>query len=91
MRQPPLSWGGDGETGIRYNLCSVIVNWRELNAMRKEKLQQVLSAMPEEVDLDAFMEKLYLMRKIELAEEQLRKGQGIPHDEARERLQRWLA
>jgi hypothetical protein len=58
--------------------------------MRKEQLQQVISALPDEVDLDALLEDLYLRRKIEVAEEQLAQGQGIPHEDAKQRLERWL-
>ena len=59
--------------------------------MRKEKVQQVVSALPEEVDVDALMEKLYLLRKLEIAEEQLARGQGISHEDAKKRLEKWLA
>ena len=58
--------------------------------MRKEKIQQVVDSLPEEVDVDALMEKLYLLRKLEIAEEQLADGLGIPHEDAKKRLEKWL-
>ncbi len=58
--------------------------------MRKEKIQQVIATMPEEVDIDAFMEKLYLLHKIEIAEEQLAKGHEISQEDAKRRLGKWL-
>jgi len=58
--------------------------------MQKEKIQQVMGTLPDEVDLDAFMERLYLLRKIEQAEEELAEGKGIPHEEVEKRLEPWL-
>ncbi|MFZ1932631.1 MAG: hypothetical protein WCB27_06155 [Thermoguttaceae bacterium] len=58
--------------------------------MLKEKVQQVVSELPEDVDVDALAEKLYLLEKIELGERQLAEGKGIPHDEAKKRLEKWL-
>jgi hypothetical protein len=58
--------------------------------MLKEKVQQVVGELPEDVDVDALVEKLYLLEKIELAERQLAGGEGIPHEEAKKRLEKWL-
>ncbi len=58
--------------------------------MLKEKVQQVVSELPEDVDVDALAEKPYLLEKIELGERQLAEGKGIPHDEAKKRLEKWL-
>ena len=56
--------------------------------MQKERIQQVVDRLPNEVDVDAFVEKLYLLKKLEVAEEQLAKGEGIPHENAKKRLER---
>jgi len=58
--------------------------------MRKEKILEVLQALPDEVDVDSLMEKLYLLRKIEVAEQQLADGQGISHEHAKKQLEPWL-
>jgi len=58
--------------------------------MQKEKIQQVVGAMPEEVDIDALVEKLYLLQKIEQGEKQLAAGEGILHEDAKKRLAPWL-
>jgi hypothetical protein len=58
--------------------------------MRKETIRHVVEALPDEVDVDALVEKLYLLRKLEAAEEQLADGQGISHEDAKKRLQRRL-
>jgi hypothetical protein len=58
--------------------------------MQKETLQQMVQELPDEVDVDALVEKLYVLEKIELGERQLEGGEGIPHEEAKRRLERWL-
>ena len=58
--------------------------------MQKEKVRQIVEDFPEEVDVDALMEKLYLLQKIETAERELVNGEGIPDAEVEERLAKWL-
>ena len=58
--------------------------------MNKAKVQQIIDAESDEVDIDALIERLYLLRKIELAEEQLAAGKGIRHEDAKQRLATWL-
>ena len=58
--------------------------------MQKETLQHVLTELPDEVNVDSLVEKLYLLEKIEQGERQLDRGEGIPHDEAKKRLEKWL-
>ena len=59
--------------------------------MQKEKVQQVLDTFSDEVDVDSFLEKVYLLRKIEAGEAQIAAGGVVSHEDAKERLQRWLA
>ncbi len=58
--------------------------------MQKEKLQQVVGELPDEVDVDKLVERLYLLDKIELGEQQLARGEGVAHEEAKRRLEKWL-
>jgi predicted transcriptional regulator len=58
--------------------------------MTKEKVQQVVVDLPDEVDVDSLVEKLYLLEKIELGERQLARGEGVPHEEVKKRLEKWL-
>ena len=58
--------------------------------MQKEKVRQILDGFPEEIDVDALMEKLYLLEKIETSERELANGEGIPDEEIEERLGQWL-
>ena len=54
--------------------------------MQKEQIQHMLGQLPDSVDVEEFVERLYLLRKIELAEQELAAGKGIPHDAAKKRL-----
>ena len=58
--------------------------------MHKATLQQMLVELPEEVNVDSLVEKLYLLEKIEQGERQLARGEGVPHEEAKRRLEKWL-
>jgi len=68
----------------------VVVGLRRTSIIHKERIQQVVAALPEEVDVDALVEKLYLLSKLEAAEKQLADGQGISHEDAKKRLAPWL-
>ena len=54
--------------------------------MEKSKVQQVLDSQPDQFDVDAFVERLYLLEKIEIAEAQIARGEVVAHDEAMQRL-----
>lgn len=58
--------------------------------MQKEKVLAVVEELPEEVDVDALTERLYLLQQIDEAEKEIAAGKGIPHDEVRRRLAKWL-
>jgi len=58
--------------------------------LENAKIQQVVADQPEDVDVDSLMEKLYLLRKLEVAEKEIAAGQGIPHAEVKHRLSQWL-
>jgi predicted transcriptional regulator len=53
-------------------------------------IQDVVERLPEEVDVDALIERLHLLDKIEAGEQQLKRGEGISHEAAKERLASWL-
>jgi hypothetical protein len=59
--------------------------------MQKQRVQKVLDNFPEEVNVDEFLEKVYLLQKIEIGERQIEAGEIISHEDAKQRLQKWLA
>ncbi len=58
--------------------------------MQKEKVLQVLDTFQEDVDLDSFLERVYLAEKIEIGEKQIVAGEVISHESAKQRLKKWL-
>ena len=58
--------------------------------MKKNQIQQVIAELPENVNVDALIERLHLLDKIDQAEQQLVRGEGISHEAAIQRLDRWL-
>jgi predicted transcriptional regulator len=59
--------------------------------MQKQRVQQVLDAFPEDVNVDEFLEKVYLLQKIEAGERQIEAGETVSHEDAKKRLKKWLA
>jgi hypothetical protein len=57
--------------------------------VERDKVQKMVAALPEQVDVDALVERLYLLNKIEIAEKQLSRGEGVSHEDAKKRLQPW--
>jgi len=58
--------------------------------MQKSAIEQLLATLPDQVEVDALVERLYLLDKIDRAEAQLMTGQTISHEEVRKRLEPWL-
>ena len=58
--------------------------------MKKNQIQQVIAELPENVNVDALIERLHLLDKIDQAEQQLARREGISHEAAIQRLDRWL-
>lgn len=56
----------------------------------KNTLESCFADLPDTVDTEDVMYRLYLMEKIEAAEQDVRDGRTFSHDEVRERLaQKW--
>jgi hypothetical protein len=58
--------------------------------MKKSQIQHVVADLPETVDVDALIEQLHLLDKIDQAEKQIARGEGVSHEAAKKRLSQWL-
>jgi hypothetical protein len=58
--------------------------------MSKDRILEVVEALPDDVDVDSLIEKLYVLRRLELAEQELAAGNVIEHDEVEKRFASWL-
>lgn len=55
----------------------------------KETAKQVIDALPDDVTMDDVIHALYIRAKFEHGEGQIRRGEGIPHEQAKQRIQKW--
>jgi hypothetical protein len=60
------------------------------SSMQKQAIQQMLDELPDEVDVDQLLDRIILLEKIEEAERRLSAGEGVSHDEAKQRFEKWL-
>jgi len=58
--------------------------------MQKERIQELVDGLPEDVDVDELIEKLYLLRRLELAEEELAEGKVLDQEAVEQRFAQWL-
>lgn len=58
--------------------------------MKKSRIEQIVATLPEIVDVNDQIERLHLLDKIEQAEKQLARGEGVPHETSKQRLSLWL-
>ncbi len=61
----------------------------DLNEERK-RLWEALRTLPGKTSFEDVVEDVYLLFKIERGVRQLDAGEGIPHEEARQRFREWL-
>ena len=58
--------------------------------MEIARIQEVVNALPDKVDMDELIERLYLLKRLELAEEELAAGNIPEHEEVERRFAPWL-
>ena len=56
----------------------------------KETAKQVIESLPEDSTLDDIIHALYVKAKFERGEAEIRRGEGISDEQARERLRKWV-
>jgi hypothetical protein len=55
----------------------------------KEKIQEQLDELPDQFELDSFLERIFLLEKIEKAREQIKLGQVYSHEDMKDRIKSW--
>ena len=58
--------------------------------MERSRLEQVVATMPSEVYVEAFVDRLLLLHKLDIAESQISAGDVITHDVVKRQLAQWL-
>ena len=60
--------------------------------MDKQRLHQVVDQLPDAVDVgvDELVERIHLLRKLEIAERQLANGEDLTHEEVVKGSESWV-
>ena len=56
----------------------------------KGRILQLVQSLPDNASIEDAMDRLYLLYKVDKGIEQADSGQKVSHEEARQRLKRWL-
>ena len=56
----------------------------------KDIAKQIIDSLPDEANMDDIIHALYIKIKFEHGESEIKEGEGIPHEEAKQRLQKWV-
>ena len=56
----------------------------------KENVIKMIRRMPDDVSLADIMAELYFRQKVDEGLRELDEGKGIPHDQVKERMRKWL-
>ncbi|MFC2131902.1 hypothetical protein ACFLSQ_10750 [Bacteroidota bacterium] len=56
----------------------------------KESAKKTIDKLPKEVSIDDIINALYINAKFGHGENEIREGKGISHNEAKQRLQKWV-
>lgn len=56
----------------------------------KEKLEDLIKGLPQDIDIEDLMQRLYLLEKIEAGEKDIKEGNTLSHEDAAEKIsKRW--
>lgn len=55
----------------------------------KQAAKHVIDSLPEEASMDDIIHALYVHAKFAHGEGEIRDGKGVPHEQARQRVQKW--
>ncbi len=56
----------------------------------KDIAKNTIDSLPDGTSMDGIIHALYIKAKFDHGESQIREGKGIPHEEAKRRLQKWV-
>lgn len=56
----------------------------------KEQVLEMIKDLPEQVDIDEIMYRLYLRQKLELAEKDIQENRLVPHEKVVKETSQWF-
>ncbi len=57
----------------------------------KEAVLRTIRDLPDDASVEEILDAVLLRLKVERGQQQIRAGEGIPHAEVRERIEKWLS
>lgn len=57
--------------------------------MKKDKALETVKTMPNEFDIDALLEKLVLIEKVEKGLRDLKEGKTFTHEQVKKKIKKW--
>jgi hypothetical protein len=58
--------------------------------LTKDKVQELISHMPEKFSVDELVEKIFLLQKIEIAQKEIDNGEGIEWEDMKKEMDSWF-
>ncbi len=56
----------------------------------KDVARQVIDTLPDGATIDDIIHALYINSKFKHGENEIREGKGLPHEDAKKKLQKWV-
>ena len=56
----------------------------------KDIAKDVINSLPSKATMDDIMHALYIQAKFQHGEQEIKQKKGIPHEEAKKRLRKWV-
>ncbi|MHB1155619.1 MAG: hypothetical protein ACYC26_02145 [Phycisphaerales bacterium] len=56
----------------------------------KETARQIIDRLPDDASIEDVINALYVRAKFEAGEQQIKQNRGIPHEQARQRIAKWV-
>jgi hypothetical protein len=57
----------------------------------KKQGMEMIESLPDEITIDDIMAELYFKMQVDTGLKELDEGKGIPHEEAKQHLSKWLS
>ncbi len=64
--------------------------YNSLMGTTKDNAIMAIRELPDDATYEVIMEKLYFMERVEEGRKDIKEGATVTHEEARERIRRWL-
>ncbi|WP_202909820.1 hypothetical protein [Mucilaginibacter pedocola] len=57
--------------------------------LTRDKVQEIVAHMPDKFSVDDLVEKILLLQKIEIGEQEIQNGEGIDWEDLKKEMEQW--